>query len=134
MKTKIIIATSLLLAFILPVQAQKRKAVRKAPVAQPVVVEETPAQRLFKTMLPATAKVLFVDSIVVEKADFIKHIPLSKQAGSISTYEQFFNRPVARINLNSTVFPRLGIRNSFLAPGRLRYFNVYATSLALIRP
>ena len=93
MKTKIIIATSLLLAFILPVQAQKRKAVRKAPVAQPVVVEETPAQRLFKTMLPATAKVLFVDSIVVEKADFIKHIPLSKQAGTISTYEQFFNRP-----------------------------------------
>ena len=93
MKTKIIIATSLLLAFILPVQAQKRKAVRKAPVAQPVVVEETPAQRLFKTMLPATAKVLFVDSIVVEKTDFIKHIPLSKQAGSISTYEQFFNRP-----------------------------------------
>ena len=93
MKTKIMIATSLLLAFILPVQAQKRKAVRKAPVAQPVVVEETPAQRLFKTMLPATAKVLFVDSIVVEKADFIKHIPLSKQAGTISTYEQFFDRP-----------------------------------------
>lgn len=93
MKTKIIIATSLLLAFLLPVQAQKRKAVRKAPVAQPVVVEETPAQKLFKTMLPATAKVLFIDSIVVEKTDFIKHIPLSKQAGTISTYEEFFNRP-----------------------------------------
>ena len=43
-------------------------------------------------MLPATAKVLFVDSLVVEKSDFLNHIPLSRQAGTISTYEQFFDR------------------------------------------
>ncbi|MBR5069173.1 MAG: hypothetical protein IKX25_07195 [Bacteroidales bacterium] len=92
MKTRNIIVTLLLFAILTPVQAQKRKATQKAPVAQPVVVEETPAQRLFKTMLPATAKVLFVDSIVVEKSDFLNHIPLSRQAGTISTYEQFFDR------------------------------------------
>ncbi|MBR1469862.1 MAG: hypothetical protein IJ605_07125 [Prevotella sp.] len=65
----------------------------KKAAPKPVVVEETPAERLFKTMLPATAKVLFIDSVVVEKDGFLSQIPLSKEAGTISTYEAFFNRP-----------------------------------------
>ena len=93
MNTKKAITLITLIAMMLPVMAQKRKAPRKAtPAPQPVVVEETPAQRLFKTMLPATAKVMFVDSIVVDKADFLSQIPLSPEAGSVSSYEQFFNR------------------------------------------
>ncbi|MCR5130143.1 MAG: hypothetical protein K6C10_01610 [Prevotella sp.] len=91
MRTKNILAIILMLALTLPAVAQKRKAAHKA-VAQPVVVEETPAQRLFKTMLPATAKVMFVDSIVVDKADFLNSIPLGSEAGSISSYEKFFDR------------------------------------------
>ena len=78
-----------------PALAQKRKSAKKAkPKAQPVVVvEETPAERLFKTMLPATAKVMFIDSTVVDKSDFLSQIPLSKEAGTLSTFEAFFDRP-----------------------------------------
>ena len=94
MKTKNIIAIALLMSVAMPIMAQKRKTVRKAtPAAQPVVVEETPAQKLFKTMLPATAKILFVDSVVVDKATFLSQIPLAPEAGTISSYEQFFDRP-----------------------------------------
>lgn len=92
MKTKNIITALLVLAMASPATAQKRKSVKKA-APKPVVVEETPAERLFKTMLPATAKVLFIDSVVVEKDGFLSQIPLSKEAGTISTYEAFFNRP-----------------------------------------
>jgi len=94
MKTKNIIVTLLLLAIVLPTTAQRRKQARRSTQpAQPVVVEETPAQRLFKTMLPATAKVMFIDSIVVDKTDFLTNIPLSSEAGTISSYEKFFDRP-----------------------------------------
>lgn len=93
MKIKNTIVTLLLVAVVLPATAQKRKAVKKAtPVAQPVVVEETPAQRLYKAMLPATAKVMFIDSMVVDKDSFIKQIPLTTESGILTTYADFFNR------------------------------------------
>ena len=95
MNTRKIIVLLLAMTIFAPVAAQKRKSAKKAkPKAQPVVVvEETPAERLFKTMLPATAKVMFIDSVVVDKNGFLSQIPLSKEAGSISTYEAFFDRP-----------------------------------------
>lgn len=93
--TRKIIVLLLAMAIFAPVAAQKRKSAKKAkPKAQPVVVvEETPAERLFKTMLPATAKVMFIDSTVVDKSDFLSQIPLSKEAGTLSTFEAFFDRP-----------------------------------------
>ena len=45
---------------------------------------ETAGQKLFKSMLPATAKVMFVDSVVVSKANFLKRIPMSREAGTLS--------------------------------------------------
>lgn len=39
---------------------------------------------LYKAMLPATAKVMFVDSVVVSKADFLRYVPLNKESGSIT--------------------------------------------------
>lgn len=97
MKIRIIITTCILGLLVLlpslPAEAQKRKPVRKTPPKeQPVVVEETPAERLFKTMLPSTAKVMFIDSIVVDKESFLNHIPLSPEAGTITSYENFFER------------------------------------------
>ena len=93
MKTKNIIVALLLIAVVLPASAQKAKSIKKAaPATQPVVVEETPAQRLYKAMLPATAKVMFIDSFVVDKSDFIKYIPLTAESGTLTTYTDFFNR------------------------------------------
>lgn len=93
MKTRKIITLLLAMAFFAPATAQKRKTTKKQVAPKPVVVEETPAERLFKTMLPATAKVMFIDSVVVDKNGFLSQIPLSKEAGILSTYEQFFDRP-----------------------------------------
>ena len=97
MKTNIITLCMIGLLVLLPsspAAAQKRKPVRKpVPKEQPVVVEETPAERLFKTMLPSTAKVMFIDSTVVDKESFLSYIPLSPEAGTITTYEKFFDRP-----------------------------------------
>lgn len=95
MKIRNIIIGFLFLSLCSPAAAQKKKSTKKAPTPQPVVVEETPEQRLFKTMLPATAKVLFVDSVVVDKNDFLSNIPLSSEVGTISTYEDFFNRQIS---------------------------------------
>lgn len=78
----------------LPAMAQKRK-VRTTPKSQQAsaVPVETPSQRMFKSMLSATAKVMFIDSMVVDKADFIKHVPLNKESGVMSTYEDHFHKP-----------------------------------------
>lgn len=73
------------LAFLatLPLATQAQKARVKAKKAAPPVVE-TPGQRLYKTMLPATAKVMFIDSVVVSKADFLAKVPLNGEAGKLS--------------------------------------------------
>ena len=36
---------------------------------------------------------MFIDSIVVDKADFIKHVPLNKESGTLATYEDHFRKP-----------------------------------------
>ena len=51
---------------------------------RPVQKEEALSQKhLFETMLSGTAKVLFVDSMVVDKNNFFSKIPLSSDAGTI---------------------------------------------------
>ena len=42
-------------------------------------------------MLPATAKLVFIDSVVVNQNNFISHIPLSKDCGEIMPYSKFMN-------------------------------------------
>lgn len=75
----------------MPVAAQKRKNVpRKA--AKPSVVKESPADRLYNSMLPATAKVMIIDSTVVDKDGFLSKVPLNKESGSIMSHEAFFHK------------------------------------------
>ncbi len=62
--------------------AQKKKTVPAKSKGQENM--PTAGIKLFKSMLPATAKVMFIDSIVVDKNDFFKHVPLGKEAGTIS--------------------------------------------------
>ena len=74
----------------LPMTAQKRNTPVKPQ--QPAAPVETPAQRMFKSMLSSTAKIMFIDSMVVDKDDFIKHVPLNKESGKLATYEEHFNQ------------------------------------------
>lgn len=60
-----------------PVNAQRRK--KKVVKKQETVVEDPRIQQ----MLAATQQIMFIDSMVVNKRDFLSHIPLSPDAGTL---------------------------------------------------
>lgn len=64
------------------IDAQKRKTQSKAK-AKVAVVEKTEEEKLFDELLPSTAKVMFIDSIVVDKSSFLKSISLPKSLGKV---------------------------------------------------
>lgn len=66
-------------------QAQVARA-PKAPAkaAKPGAVVPTPEDMNFAKLFPATAKVMFIDSLVANESDFLKHLPLSSSCGKIS--------------------------------------------------
>lgn len=69
--------------------AQKPK-IRVQKKNKTSVTEEAPAATLFTSMLPSTAKVMFIDSLVVDKSDFLSKIPLNKESGAVFPYDTFF--------------------------------------------
>ena len=77
-----IIAMACALSMSLTATAQKKKV--KAKRATPTAVEVNPGLKLYKSMIPSTAKLMFVDSVVVDKVNFLSHIPLNSEAGKIS--------------------------------------------------
>ena len=76
MKRYAIILIALCLLWPAGADAQRRKRNAKKP-AKPVVVEDPRIQQ----MLVSTQKVVFIDSMVVGKNDFMRYIPLSRDAG-----------------------------------------------------
>ncbi len=62
--------------------AQKRRRVRKKKVE---VVEKTPEQKLYDELLFSTAQVMFIDSLVVDKATFLGQIPIPDELGIMSS-------------------------------------------------
>lgn len=70
------------------ITAQNKEKKKKA--APPVKIEKTDKNVLFETMLSGTEKVMFIDSMVVNKHDFFNHIPMSKEAGTLSEENGFF--------------------------------------------
>lgn len=79
------------LSLSLPLCAQNRQKGKKVAtkVQQTIRKHNTPTNALFREMLPATAKLMFVDSIIVDKKDFLKQIPLDKEAGEIVATKDF---------------------------------------------
>lgn len=61
----------------------QKKGKAKAKRSIPAVVE-SPGMKLYKSMIPSTAKLMFVDSLVVDKKDFLAQIPLISEAGKLS--------------------------------------------------
>lgn len=62
----------------LPTDAQRRKRVVKP------VVEEPQEDPRITQMLASTQQITFVDSMVVDRADFMSHIPLSSHIGKLT--------------------------------------------------
>lgn len=76
--------TVILLAFavLIPTicQGQQRKATKKT---KKVVVEQPVESPLVTQMLESVQQVVFIDSMVVDKASFYNHIPLSPECGQL---------------------------------------------------
>ena len=74
--------------------AQRRRTTSKAKAkAKPVVVEEkqpSPEELLYENMLSSTQQIMIIDSVVVDKEQFINHIPLPPDCGSLMLYDAFF--------------------------------------------
>lgn len=88
MKTRIFLIL-FAFSFSLPIHAQKRNTKQ-----QKAKVEEKahkPGLELYKSMISSTAKLLFVDSMVVDKNDFIRHIPLNRESGRIAMRDSVFS-------------------------------------------
>jgi hypothetical protein len=81
MKLKIIILTGLFMLS-LASEAQRRKPVAKKPAVEEPVEDPRIAQ-----MLASTQQIMFIDSLVVEQADFMSHIPLSPYMGKLTQTE-----------------------------------------------
>lgn len=85
LKTKIISLAMLLLSANIAAQAQTRKNAKKAKAEMEMTEEEELAEEQYQSMLLSTAQVMFIDSVVVDSADFISKIPLNKESGRIGT-------------------------------------------------
>jgi len=71
--------------------AQKKKA--KKPAKKPAVEEVQEDPRIAQ-MLAATQKIMFIDSLVVDSADFLRFIPVAQECGTLvqnGGYGQFTN-------------------------------------------
>ena len=91
LKTKIAILAFILLYTAAPSQAQSKNKRVKAKAVPEMTEEEELAEELYETMLLSTAKIMFIDSVVVDSADFISKIPLNKESGRIGTYGKLFS-------------------------------------------
>lgn len=69
-------------------QTKKKNTVRNARQAK---AEPNQADILYENMLSSTACVTFIDSMVTDKKDFLNAVMLSRESGSLNTYNSFWN-------------------------------------------
>ena len=114
----------LVIAFTPPCSAQRNKNNNRN--TKPTAQEETPQQRLFSSMLHSTAKVMVIDSVVVAKSEFLKEIPLNKEAGTIASYADVFG--TTALVLTSVYSNEYGDRRIF-ANGDTTAVHLYSSDL-----
>lgn len=101
---KILICAALLSAFVTnPATAQKKK---KRVKAQPIIQlseEELIKQARLEQMTDATQKIMFVDSIVVDKDMFLGKYAISPESGTLCRYNEMFkngSKPESYLHIN----------------------------------
>lgn len=103
LKTKIISLSLFLMASGIATQAQNKKKNKNNKAAIELTEEQEQAQMLYEDMLPSTAQILVIDSLVTDSVGFIKNIPLNKESGRICTYDEFWGttgNPDAYVYIN----------------------------------
>ena len=86
LKTKIISLSLLLLSTGMAAQAQSRNKKTAKKAKKEMTDEQERVDELRERMLPATAQVMFIDSVVTDKAGFIGKIPLNRESGRLGVY------------------------------------------------
>ena len=89
LKTVTIIALSILLPLTLSAQKRKKRVVKKEPVVE--VPQEDPR---ITNMREMTQQIVIIDSIVMDKNQFLSAFRLSSETGSVTTCQEFFGKPV----------------------------------------
>ena len=101
MKGKFILVSALIAVLPVSMDAQKRKSNVKAKAKQTVVDKEFELRH--EGMRAATQKVMFVDSVVVNKSKLLKSLNIPDESGSVTDYNSFFEtteQPNAVVYLN----------------------------------
>ena len=101
MKGKFILVSALIAVLPVSMDAQKRKSNVKAKAKQTVVDQEFELR--LEGMRAATQKVMFVDSVVVNKSKLLKSLNIPDESGSVTDYNSFFEtteQPNAVVYLN----------------------------------
>jgi hypothetical protein len=89
MRTRIIAIIAFALLVPPSLHAQKKR-VKFAPKSKAVV--ETPVENPRITeMRDATQQIIFIDSVVVDKADFLSVMRINTETGKLTSYDRFFN-------------------------------------------
>ncbi len=91
MRTLYITMTALALAFAVSAPAQKRTRMTAAERAK-AEKEAKEAQQRIDLMTSATQRVIFIDSVVVDKDSFLEHYSIGREAGSLHTNSEFFGQ------------------------------------------
>ncbi len=109
-------------------KTSKRAAVKTAAKTQRANASEPTKQtsginvKMFESMVPSTAKLMFIDSVVVDKKDFLQKIPLNKESGRITYFNSFFN---ANKEVNTTVYVNEFNNRSYYAEGDSTQSSIY---------
>ena len=90
MKTIRILIAAVALLCVVPTEAQKKKTQTQPEKPKTEKPQPSPGDLLFENMLESTQRVFIIDSMVVEKENFINEIPLPPESGTLTTYDQFF--------------------------------------------
>lgn len=86
-----IFSLALLLPLTIEAQKRKKRVVKKPPVE---VVEEPEEDPRITNMREMTQQIIFIDSIVTDKDQFLSHYRISSETGSLTTTSQFFGKNI----------------------------------------
>ena len=86
-----ILSLALLLPLTIEAQKRKKRVVKKPPVE---VVEEPEEDPRITNMREMTQQIIFIDSIVTDKDQFLSHYRISSETGSLTTTSQFFGKNI----------------------------------------
>ena len=82
----LIVALSMLIT--IPCMAQRNKNRSQNRKANVEKKQPSASELMFENMLPSTRKVMFIDSVVVRKDEFMGHIPLPSECGVLADNKQ----------------------------------------------